>query len=347
MNFNIELAKYFENMKRYLKNQPLVLNGGGGGFQGQLPQSRVTFDVDEFEDNTIPASGVSLVTNLNRIRYRVSQLETGTGVDVEENGTPISNDVTILNFAGDVNVTETTSNEVLIQVTSSGTGVTDHGGLTGLFPDDDHPQYLNTDRGDARYYTQDSIDAGILNTLYMPITDINNLFAGVIDETIFSGKGDLIVGSGVNGFGMLSVGNDDEVLVADSTQTLGVKWAAVSRVEYEQIVFTVSGQNLSATGVRDTRIYSYLPVEGGIIREVYCYISASPTTQALRINVKKNGSDFITGGYVQIPVGGNSVSGTSFTNNVISNNDYFQFEIVQGDPSAANLTIHLRYTIGD
>lgn len=33
----------------------------------------------------------------------------------------------------------------------------DHGDLKGLL-DDDHPQYLNTDRGDARYYTETEID---------------------------------------------------------------------------------------------------------------------------------------------------------------------------------------------
>lgn len=38
-----------------------------------------------------------------------------------------------------------------------GSGVTDHGALTGL-GDDDHPQYLNTARGDARYYTQTQLD---------------------------------------------------------------------------------------------------------------------------------------------------------------------------------------------
>lgn len=41
-----------------------------------------------------------------------------------------------------------------------GGGVTDHGALTGL-ADDDHPQYLTAARGDARYYTQAAVDAGL------------------------------------------------------------------------------------------------------------------------------------------------------------------------------------------
>src|SRR5690606_4628217 len=36
-------------------------------------------------------------------------------------------------------------------------GVTDHGLLTGL-ADDDHPQYHNDTRGDARYYTKTAVD---------------------------------------------------------------------------------------------------------------------------------------------------------------------------------------------
>lgn len=43
---------------------------------------------------------------------------------------------------------------------SSGTGVTDHGALTGL-ADDDHPQYHNDTRGDARYYTKTAVDTAL------------------------------------------------------------------------------------------------------------------------------------------------------------------------------------------
>ena len=45
-----------------------------------------------------------------------------------------------------------------------GGGVSDHGALTGL-PDDDHPQYHNDSRGDARYYTKAAIDARVLNDI--------------------------------------------------------------------------------------------------------------------------------------------------------------------------------------
>jgi len=39
-------------------------------------------------------------------------------------------------------------------------GVTDHGALTGL-ADDDHSQYLNNTRGDARYYVKETVDSSL------------------------------------------------------------------------------------------------------------------------------------------------------------------------------------------
>ena len=53
-----------------------------------------------------------------------------------------------------------------VAVVKAGFGATgnDHGALTGL-GDDDHPQYLNTTRGDARYYTETEVDtiSGAIN----------------------------------------------------------------------------------------------------------------------------------------------------------------------------------------
>lgn len=55
----------------------------------------------------------------------------------------------------------------------------DHGNLTGL-NDDDHPQYLNVSRGDARYYTETEVDSIVqsLTKEYFqatPLTNINNI----------------------------------------------------------------------------------------------------------------------------------------------------------------------------
>lgn len=70
---------------RSIKVLPLVLggvtdSGGGsggppGGFVGQLPQARVTYDTDESADYGTPTSGMSILDNLNHIRARIEDLE--------------------------------------------------------------------------------------------------------------------------------------------------------------------------------------------------------------------------------------------------------------------------------
>jgi hypothetical protein len=47
-----------------------------------------------------------------------------------------------------------------VAVAGLGNGTSDHGGLTGL-ADDDHTQYLNNTRGDARYFTQSQVTTSL------------------------------------------------------------------------------------------------------------------------------------------------------------------------------------------
>jgi hypothetical protein len=78
---------YFENFKSQMLARPLYLggvsgSGGGGGgpiggFIGQLPQTKVSYDTDEFALITTPESS-SILDNLNHIRYRLSGLENAT-----------------------------------------------------------------------------------------------------------------------------------------------------------------------------------------------------------------------------------------------------------------------------
>ena len=132
MSYETQIFALLENLKRDMKTQPLILGsspttsgtGGGppGGIIGHLRQDKVSFDVIEAEDNTIPISGMSLVTNLNRIRYRIAELENNpvaVNITVLENGTIISSGVEQINFVN-AGVVETVPGSVT--VTCSGTG---------------------------------------------------------------------------------------------------------------------------------------------------------------------------------------------------------------------------------
>jgi urease beta subunit len=57
--------------------------------------------------------------------------------------------------------------------------------------------------------------------------DLTYFTAGIINPVITT-KGDLVVGTGSGVFTRLGVGTDTQVLIADSTQTSGVKWGTVS-----------------------------------------------------------------------------------------------------------------------
>ncbi len=64
--------------------------------------------------------------------------------------------------------------------TAAATIVTDHGGLSGL-GDDDHAQYHNDARGDARYYTETELDAGQLDNRYFAETEHLDTSTGAAD----------------------------------------------------------------------------------------------------------------------------------------------------------------------
>lgn len=91
----------------------------------------------------------------------------------------------------------------------SGDGVTNHGALVGL-DDDDHPQYHNDTRGDARYSL-----LGHSHTAYVPYS-------------LVDAKGDLLGGTGDDTMARLPVGTDDYVLTADAAEATGMKWAPAS-----------------------------------------------------------------------------------------------------------------------
>lgn len=122
-----------EQSARNLKAFPLNLGGTGGGdgsppggFIGWLPQHRVSYD--EVEAATLatnpsgvnPPSGWSLIDNLNHIRYRIQQLEVGSGVLIVDDGTTTVSPVTQITFVGGAIVTDLGGGQVQVEITASG-----------------------------------------------------------------------------------------------------------------------------------------------------------------------------------------------------------------------------------
>jgi hypothetical protein len=192
---------YFDNVVRLLRAQPLNLGGhaapsggsGGppGGFFGWLPQSRVAYDLTEAAVSGTATSGASLVDNMNHIRYRLDELEStilSPGITVMEEGVQVGTGITVLNFAGDVNVSLTDTDEVQIYVTISG-GDDNHPVASGVYGESMTSQipavgnhfdvameiadaslqvYYNGIRQSSSFYTVDSDKLGFTTT-FSPI----------------------------------------------------------------------------------------------------------------------------------------------------------------------------------
>jgi hypothetical protein len=60
---------------------------------------------------------------------------------------------------------------------------------------------------------------------YSALTYPANDHTQYVQDVMVNAKGDLIVGTGDNAVNNLPVGTNGQRLTADSTQTLGVKWA--------------------------------------------------------------------------------------------------------------------------
>lgn len=69
-------------------------------------------------------------------------------------------------------------------------------------------------------------------------------------DTVLTTKGDLIVGNSTGDAARLGVGTNDQVLVADSTQSLGVKWATPVSGSLTQLASTsMSGNSFTFSSI--------------------------------------------------------------------------------------------------
>ena len=89
--------------------------------------------------------------------------------------------------------------------------------------------YGSTDYNTANANTASLVNPSIaytLNDLQGQITGLDP--AGSVSKSIIDAKGDLLVGSANDTVDNLPVGSNNYVLVADSAETLGIKWAALT-----------------------------------------------------------------------------------------------------------------------
>ncbi len=139
--FEQSLFQYLENIKKQLALKPLNLggiaySGGGygqppGGYIGVLPQTRIAYDLSEASNDGWVESGAiaedgtvvsgTLLDNLNHIRYRITTLEEGGNLEIQEDDVIVLSGVTIVNFEGGVEVTDEGSGKVTVNI-SGGSG---------------------------------------------------------------------------------------------------------------------------------------------------------------------------------------------------------------------------------
>jgi hypothetical protein len=331
--FNYNFFQYFEASKRSIIAQPLNLggitsSGGGiggppGGFIGQLPQAQVAYDWDEFanvgfvQPGAVNPSGVvvsaSLLDNLNHIRYRLEQLESGA-VTIHDDDILVASGVQVLDFKGDfVEAVDVGGNQVEVTVSGKKT-------FTDL--DDTPTDYT----GEAnKYLTVRGDEAGVefivasggANTFKTKVS-ANDTVEDFLENKIVPGSGIAI--------STLNDGSDEDLEIAVSTHTHDE--ADISDLDHnatslqgEPVDATTpsSGNLLSHDGGQWTPIpagagnigiigFGYsatlsgglsLPVRmhapwAGTITNVTATVSTAPTVSSIIVDINKNGTTIFT-----------------------------------------------------
>jgi hypothetical protein len=200
MRLESVLYEMFNNLTRYLKAQPINLggytaSGGGaggppGGFIGYLPQTRIAYDLSEEMSIDTPASGASLLDNLNHIRYRLENVEGSgsTGIIIKSDDVIVASGIHYLDFQNFFAVTEESAAEVAVSLLASGVqsdatysgvfgedlssyinGIETHFDLAGVIHDNSLAVYLNGIRQLDSNYALDEDYQGF-TTDFIPIS---------------------------------------------------------------------------------------------------------------------------------------------------------------------------------
>ncbi len=189
-------------------SSPLNLGGGegpGGGsgvpigdIFGQLIQSKVAFDTTEAAVLEIPISGASLVTNLDRIRYRIGILEASgiaaSGIILQHDDAFVDSGVTILNFegAGVQDVATDGPGKVTVTISGGGGGSGPHTLGSSTHTDVEitsvgNNEVLAYDSGSGDWINQTAVEAGILDERVK--VSSNDTTGDFLEEKLSAGAG--------------------------------------------------------------------------------------------------------------------------------------------------------------
>lgn len=230
-DFEEQLLSYLENFRQQIQSRPLNLggissSGGGsggppGGFVGYLPQTRIAFDSTEAEDNTIPSSGASLLHNLNRIRFRLGNLENevdALSLSIQEDSSTTYSGINFINFLN--GIVYNSGNRVDVYITRSG-------GPSNYFYDlDDVPHsYL----GSSGFIVK-------VNQTESGLEFSENRFTSLIDTPqTYSG----------NSNKLLKVNNSEDNIIFDNLNFTDLADTPNDYQEYKFLVSTSSGISYS------------------------------------------------------------------------------------------------------
>jgi hypothetical protein len=407
MQYEMNNFNYFDTLVRFLRAQPINLagitapsggQGGGAGYIGYLPQTRVAYDETEAATQDTAVSG-SLLDNLNHIRYTITTLSgiAAGGVIVKDDGVIVASGVTVIDFINDFEVLEPENNQVTVALVAA-SGIVS---LSGVHNEDLSGQIS----GDTTHFdTSNVFYPGYLRVYYNGLRQDS----GIITDPDYGGfttdftvvDGDAVVvdydvaisgGGGQSGhshtqyvtlaylegnyydadaIALLLEDKADTVhthveaditdLTHDATSLQGTTISGVAydawiptslsgvlaRTIHQQTLFSIEGANMAAGDVGTKPLRAYVHEVGFAceLEEVFVAVNTAPFATDVHINVLKNGTTVFAGDeYVTLPVGSGYAARANFSDNQLSKDDYLQFQLVQGDDLASDLTVHVRY----
>lgn len=163
-------------------------------------------------------------------------------------------------------------------------------------------------------------------------------------DTIWDAKGDLAVGTGADTAIGLGVGTDGQVLVADSGEASGLRWADLIGITIP-ITMGTAGPVVVTTEADNPPPFRWYNDTGVTLAFAAIRASATvgPNGSTSTIDVNVNGSSIMTGTKVVLPNNSGAASTikvVSFTTTTIADGSYLSYNVdTAGGGSMANLQI--------